>query len=49
MELVQLEFKAYDALHIACAKVGNADILLTTDDRLMCKAAMHSSTRFYGC
>ncbi len=49
LELVQLEFKAYDALHIACAEVGNADILLTTDDRLMCKAAMHSSTRFYGC
>lgn len=42
MELVQL-FKAYDSLHIACAEMGNADILLTTDDRLMRKAAMHSS------
>ena len=43
MELVQLEFKAYDSLHIACAEMGNAEILLTTDDRLMRKAAMHSS------
>lgn len=42
-ELVQLDFKAYDALHISCAEAGNADILLTTDDRLIRKAAMHSS------
>lgn len=43
MELVQLEFKAYDSLHIGCAEMGNADILLTTDDRLMRKAAIHNS------
>jgi predicted nucleic acid-binding protein len=42
MELVQLEFKAYDSLHIACAEMGNAE-MLTTDDRLIRKAAMHSS------
>lgn len=43
LELVGLKFKAYDALHIACAEVGNADIMLTTDDRLIRKAAMHNS------
>ena len=42
-ELVQLGFKAYDTLHIACAEAGNADILLTTDDRLSRKAAKHSN------
>ncbi|WP_256875212.1 hypothetical protein [Nostoc sp. C052] len=31
----ELGFKNYDALHIACAEVGNADILLTTDDRML--------------
>ncbi|MEH1934680.1 MAG: PIN domain-containing protein [Nostoc sp.] len=34
-ELNELGFKNYDALHIACAEVGNADILLTTDDRML--------------
>ena len=43
IELVQRDFKAYNALHIACAEAGDADILLTTDDRLVRKAAMHSS------
>lgn len=28
---------AYDALHIACAESANADVLLTTDDRLLRK------------
>lgn len=42
-QLVQLGFKVYDALHIACAEAGNADILLTTDDRLVRRAVMHSS------
>ena len=43
LEKVQLGFKAYDALHIACAEAGNADILLTTDDRLLRKAASKRS------
>ncbi len=30
---------AYDALHLACAESGGADVLLTTDDRLMRKSA----------
>lgn len=28
-------FGAYDALHIACAEQGHADVLLTTDDKLL--------------
>lgn len=42
-ELFELGFKNYDALHIACAEVGNADILLTTDDRMLRLAARLSS------
>jgi predicted nucleic acid-binding protein len=42
-ELIQLKFKTYDALHIACAEEGSADIFLTTDDRLVNKAAMYDS------
>jgi len=34
-ELENLGFKAYDALHIASAEAGNADVLLTTDDRMV--------------
>lgn len=30
-----LGFKHYDALHIACAESGGADVLLTTDDRML--------------
>ena len=30
-----LGFKRFDALHIACAESGGADILLTTDDRML--------------
>lgn len=37
-ELERLGFKALDALHIACAEAGDADVLLTTDDRLLAKA-----------
>ncbi len=38
VELERLGFKAFDALHIACAEAGGADVLLTTDDRLLRKA-----------
>ncbi|MBG1258672.1 hypothetical protein [Nostoc commune] len=34
-------FKDYDALHIACAEAGNADVLLTTDDRMLRLAARY--------
>jgi predicted nucleic acid-binding protein len=35
-EIVKLGFKTFDALHVACAEAGNADILLTADDK-MCR------------
>jgi predicted nucleic acid-binding protein len=41
-ELEKLGFHAFDALHIACAESGKADIFLTTDDKLL-KLATHQS------
>ncbi len=38
-----LGFKRYDALHIACAESGEADILLTTDDRMLRLAKRHQA------
>lgn len=35
VELEKMGFKAFDALHIACAEKGKADVFLTTDDRLL--------------
>ena len=37
-ELQKLGFSGYDATHIASAERSNADIFLTTDDRLIKKA-----------
>lgn len=34
-EIGEIGFGAYDALHLACAEHGNADVFLTTDDRLL--------------
>ncbi len=34
-QLETLGFKSFDAIHIACAESGNADIFLTTDDKLL--------------
>ena len=36
--LMEMGFKFYDALHLAFAEAGGADVLLTTDDRLLRKA-----------
>ena len=36
--LESLGFKWFDALHIASAESGTADILLTTDDRFVRRA-----------
>lgn len=36
--LESLRFKWLDALHIACAESGEADILLTTDDQMLRRA-----------
>ncbi|NEQ19089.1 MAG: type II toxin-antitoxin system VapC family toxin [Microcoleus sp. SIO2G3] len=40
-ELMNMGFKDFDALHIASAEAGNADILLTTDDRMLRLAARY--------
>jgi predicted nucleic acid-binding protein len=37
-ELERIGFKAYDALHLACAEYGDAEVFLTTDDMLLRKA-----------
>ncbi len=37
--LVELGFKAMDALHVACAERARVDVFLTTDDRLIKTAA----------
>lgn len=42
-ELETWGFAAYDALHLACAESGGADLLLTTDDRLQRRAAARAS------
>ena len=42
-DLEKLGFKRSDALHLACAESGNADIFLTTDDRLLRRAKRLSS------
>lgn len=40
--LQSLGFKAFDALHIACAEAAKADVLITTDDRLRRRAKTHA-------
>jgi predicted nucleic acid-binding protein len=42
LELTELGFGAFDALHIACAEQGGADVFLTTDDDLIRKALQHA-------
>jgi predicted nucleic acid-binding protein len=37
-ELTALGLSAVDALHLACAESGGADVFLTTDDRLLRQA-----------
>ena len=34
-ELQKLGFVGFDAVHLACAEIGTADVFLTTDDRLL--------------
>ncbi|WP_404787369.1 PIN domain-containing protein [Altericista sp. CCNU0014] len=40
--LQRLGFKPFDALHIACAEAAKGDVFITTDDRLLRKAATHA-------
>ena len=44
LELKKMGFKPFDALHVACAEKARADILLTTDDNLLSKAAQNKKT-----
>lgn len=37
-QLEALGFHGMDALHLACAESGDADVFLTTDDRLLARA-----------
>jgi len=39
IEIKRLGLKTLDALHIACAEKAKAEIFLTTDDKLLSKAA----------
>ncbi len=39
--LEDLGFESYDALHIACAEKGKANILLTTDDKFLNKGLQY--------
>ena len=39
-------FKPYDALHLACAESGEADVFLTTDDQVL-NAAKRQGTRLH--
>ena len=41
LELQELGFDAFDALHLACAECGAVDVFLTTDDRLLSRACRH--------
>lgn len=43
MKLEGLNFSGFDALHIASAEKGKANILLTTDDNLLRKALQNKS------
>jgi predicted nucleic acid-binding protein len=42
-QLESLGFHDYDALHLACAESGAADVFLTTDDRLLRRASRYSA------
>jgi predicted nucleic acid-binding protein len=37
-ELMEMGFKGFDALHLACAEAVGADVLLTVDERFLRKA-----------
>jgi len=45
VELELFGFKPYDALHIACAEYGKAEVFLTTDDALLKKAHKYNKLK----
>lgn len=42
-EFMKLSFKFHDALHLAFAEAGDADVFLTSDDRLLRKAKQYQN------
>jgi hypothetical protein len=42
-ELMKLGFKAFDAMHMACAEQAKADLLVSCDDRLLAAARRNAS------
>jgi hypothetical protein len=42
LELEALGFGDFDALHLACAERGGAEVFLTTDDKLLRRAERHA-------
>lgn len=41
-ELMSLGFRNFDAFHVACAELARADVLATTDDRLLALSRRHA-------
>lgn len=40
-ELQNLGFQGFDAIHLACAEIAQVDVFLSTDDRLLRRAARY--------
>ena len=47
-ELEAWGIAAFDALHLACAESGGADVLLTTDDKLLRRSAARAAELYVG-
>jgi len=43
-ELQNLGFQGFDALHLACAEIAQVDVFLSTDDRLLRRAARYRNS-----
>jgi predicted nucleic acid-binding protein len=43
-ELQNLGFQGFDAIHLACAEIAQADVFLSTDDRLLRRAARYRNS-----
>jgi predicted nucleic acid-binding protein len=43
-ELQNLGFQGFDAIHLACAEIAQADVSLSTDDRLLRRAVRYRNS-----
>jgi len=43
-QLQNLGFQGYDAIHLACAEMAQVDVFLSTDDRLLRRAARYRNS-----